>query len=69
MTKEKICQYKEIRVAIPKEMIIRCFYYKGFLKNKDYLKTRAKSEEIEQAINRLQHIASVIDRILLKTRG
>lgn len=55
-----------VRVKIPQKTLIRLFYAK-IITPKNYRNLAQKSKVIEQAINKLQHIASLIDRIMLKS--
>ncbi len=55
-----------VRVKIPQKTLIKLFYAKS-ITLKNYQKLAQKSRVIEQAINRLQHVASIIDRIMLKS--
>ena len=67
--KEKICQFKEVRIAIPQRLIIKCFYKREYLTSEESLKMRGKLGQVKDGLNKLQHIKSLIDIALLKMRG
>jgi len=52
---------------VPKKELIRLLNKKTFLTKKETQKMLFRRRSLEKKINMLQHIASVIDRILLKS--
>ncbi len=66
MEKEKICQFKTIRVNIPQKMLIKLFYCNRFLTHKETRKISQKLALIDKEINKLLHVRSIVERIFLK---
>jgi len=66
MVKEKICQFKMIKVNVPQKFLIKCFHHKGYLSQEKSHKIGQKLKEIEQALLRLNHLRSIVDIIWLK---
>ena len=61
--KEKICQFTQVRVRIPKKYIIRLFYSHKILTPKENLKIGQKLSEIDNALSMLEHIKSIVEKI------
>ena len=65
--KEKICQFKIVKVNIPQKLLIKLFYCKRHLTPKESLKISQKSAQVEEKINQLLHIKSIVEKIQLKS--
>jgi len=63
---EKICVYSKINISIPKKQINKYSTLHTCLKEKEVDYFRRQSKYIENKIYQLQHIASLIHRILLR---
>jgi len=63
---DSLCQFSEVRVSIPRDKIVRCYDKKYYLSDEETVFFREKRKEIEEALNRLNHAANIVDRILLK---
>ncbi len=66
MAKEKICQFKTIRVNVPRKMLIKLFYCNRYLTHKETVKIGQKLTQIEKEINKLLHVRSIVEKVLLK---
>lgn len=64
--KEKICQFKTVKVNIPKKMLIKLFYCNRPLTIQEGIKLDQKLTQLENKINQLLHVRSVVEKVLLK---
>jgi len=69
MVKEKILPKNCIYVNIPQKYLRKLFYSHRFLTAKEHAKIIWKLRQIEVARNQLDHAASIVGRILLKSKG
>lgn len=54
-----------IRLCIPNKFIIKC--YEAYdIDQKDVVKVRQLSVQIEKKMNELKHIQSIVDKVLIK---
>jgi len=64
--KEKIIQFKKVKVNIPQKLLIKHFYSCRVLTFKESQKIGQKLKQIEIAIEQLEHARSIVGRILLR---
>jgi len=67
MGKEIICQFKIIKINVPQKTIIRLYYAKRYLTLEERSKISQKSTQIEKEFNKLLHLRSIVEKILLKS--
>lgn len=64
--KEKICQFTTIRVNVPKKMLIKLFYCNRYLTHKETVKVGQKLAQVNEKINQMLHVRSIVEKVLLK---
>ena len=67
MEKEEICQFNLIRINVPQKTIINLYYARRYLTPKERLKISQKLTQIEKEFNKLLHLRSIVEKILLKS--
>lgn len=65
-TGNTILQFNSVYLHIPRNKIIQLYYKHMHLTNEEAEEIRACQLKCEEKIYQLQHLASIIDRILLK---
>jgi hypothetical protein len=64
---QDICPVDQVRVRIPRKRLIRLFYERRMITNKESAFLGQKKKEIEENILSLQHALSIVDVIRLRT--
>ena len=64
----KLLPFNHIFIAIPRDYIIAHYESIALLEPEDTRRLSAKHKQIEQAIEQLRHINSVIERVLYKSK-
>lgn len=63
MPSEIICGFSSIKVSIPKRRIRKHFWERRQLSFKEMRYFKQKSAEIEDAVQKLLHVKSLVDKI------
>jgi hypothetical protein len=69
MEKEKIADFKIIWFRVPQKLLRKLFYSVDQIDHKTYLKMRYYRRVLEKIITRCNHLISLIDRIILRSRN
>jgi hypothetical protein len=67
MAQEVICQVDHVQVRIPRKRLIRLFYERRTITEKESAFLYQKKKEFEEKIAILQHSLSVVEVIRLRT--
>ena len=62
----EICQFRTIKINVPQKMLLRLFYCKRSLTSKESQKLVQKLGQLERIINQLNHIKSIVEKLLLR---
>lgn len=67
MSKEKILQFKQVYVWVKRRKLIKLFYSNNLLQAKEMRELQSDLRKIEVALNRLEHLRSIVGHILLRS--
>ena len=63
---DKICSYIEVRISIPRHKINNTYPKSNYLTHQETVFFRAKKSALEKKIAQLNHVLSLVDKILLR---
>ncbi len=62
----KILPFRCVKLNVPRKNLIKLFYSERSLTTKQTVKLRTKLEEIESVQNKLNHVCSIVEKILTR---
>ena len=63
---DKVLSFSKVILVVPRIKILRLFYKPRKLTKREYCRLNAKREEIQKKIIRLQHVASLVELVILR---
>jgi hypothetical protein len=61
-----LCPHRQIRITVPRAKLRKLFYHHSSLNPQQSAKLRTYLAKIDNTINQINHVRSVVDKILLR---
>ena len=65
----RLCNFNKVELTVPRLQLLRLLKKKTFLKRDEFVFTCDLLREAEAADNKIRHVISILEKILLKARG
>jgi len=63
----KLVSFTKIRISVPRKFLLQCYYSGKFLTRTQHHRISAEKRKYEQTKNKVEHLLSIVNEILLKS--